>query len=561
MHLNFGGFGGQSILFLIDGERLAGETMDDVDFSRIDMSNVDHIEIVRGASSALYGSNAGGGVINIITKRPSEKWNGNLDFRIGKHGERRYMAGVSVKGKYVANTLSAMASRIESYNVHSEAGAQTRVFSTVYGNKVVNVKDQLTLQATDRLRLTARAGLYMRELPRETDAPDRYRSYSGGIRGEWDITKEDRIELAYSFDQYDKSKWRRLSALEFRSYSDVLNSVRAFYTHTFGRGDILSAGADFSHEYLLNNKLEDHTREQDSFDAFLQYDWKILSGLEAVGAIRYDWLSEGRISRVTPKISLRYSPATRLNIRAAWGMGFRAPTLKERYYEFDMAGIWIVKGDPALKPEQSHNIDISAEYSFLTYSLTAAGFLNKVKDRIATSLPYSLPEDPKQLYLNYINLADYTSAGVELTLRGAWKCGLRAELSYIYTFERNIREKSGNTFNSQYMPTRPHSLTASVDWSKEFGKDFNLTASLSGRYLSGVSNLEYKNYYDLFEGTTEVRYPGYSIWKISLMQRFPYGIKLTVAIDNIFNYKPKYYYLNSPLTDGISLTAGIGITF
>ncbi len=73
-HLNFSGFGGQSILFLVDGERLAGETMDDVDFTRLTMDNVERIEIVKGAASALYGSSASGGVINIITKPQRTSW-------------------------------------------------------------------------------------------------------------------------------------------------------------------------------------------------------------------------------------------------------------------------------------------------------------------------------------------------------------------------------------------------------------------------------------------------------------------------------------------------------
>ena len=81
-HLNFSGFGGQSILFLVDGERLAGETMDDVDFTRLTMDNVERIEIVKGAASALYGSSASGGVINIITKKASKPWTLNLNGRL-----------------------------------------------------------------------------------------------------------------------------------------------------------------------------------------------------------------------------------------------------------------------------------------------------------------------------------------------------------------------------------------------------------------------------------------------------------------------------------------------
>ena len=86
-HLNFSGFGGQSILFLVDGERLAGETMDDVDFSRLLMAGVERIEIVKGAASALYGSNALGGVVNIITKESVRPWALHLDTRWGRHNK------------------------------------------------------------------------------------------------------------------------------------------------------------------------------------------------------------------------------------------------------------------------------------------------------------------------------------------------------------------------------------------------------------------------------------------------------------------------------------------
>lgn len=66
--LNMNGFGGNAVLFLVDGERLAGETMDNVDYSRLSLDNVGRIEIVKGAASALYGANAVAGVVNIISR-------------------------------------------------------------------------------------------------------------------------------------------------------------------------------------------------------------------------------------------------------------------------------------------------------------------------------------------------------------------------------------------------------------------------------------------------------------------------------------------------------------
>lgn len=74
-----------------------------------------------------------------------------------------------------------------------------------------------------------------------------------------------------------------------------------------------------------------------------------------------------------------------------------------------------------------------------------------------------------------------------------------------------------------------------------------------------MKNVEYKDYSDMSAGTVEVRYPPYTLWKISATQSFGSHVRLSLALDNIFNYKPEYYYLNSPLTAEATFTAGISV--
>ena len=88
--INMQGFGGNSVLFLVDGERLAGETLNNVDYERLNLDNVERIEIVKGAASTLYGSSAIGGVINIITRESDDPWNLNLNSRFSEHNDQRW---------------------------------------------------------------------------------------------------------------------------------------------------------------------------------------------------------------------------------------------------------------------------------------------------------------------------------------------------------------------------------------------------------------------------------------------------------------------------------------
>ena len=76
------------MLFLVDGERIAGETYGNIDYARIPMDNIARIEIVRGASSVLYGSNAMGSVVNLITRMPVQKYEINASLRYGTPFQR-----------------------------------------------------------------------------------------------------------------------------------------------------------------------------------------------------------------------------------------------------------------------------------------------------------------------------------------------------------------------------------------------------------------------------------------------------------------------------------------
>ena len=227
-HLNFSGFGGQGVLFLVDGERLAGETMDDVDFTRLNMDNVERIEIVKGAASALYGSQAAGGVINIITQRSQQPWTLQVNARYAKHNEQRYGASFGLNRKHLNNMLTAHFNRIDNYDVHSAANPATRIISTVYGDKTLNVGDQLVWSPAENFHLTGRAGYFFRETVRSADQPERYRDFTGGLRMNWSISERDELQASYAFDQYDKSDYQRITRLDIRDYSNVQNSRAGF---------------------------------------------------------------------------------------------------------------------------------------------------------------------------------------------------------------------------------------------------------------------------------------------------------------------------------------------
>lgn len=544
--LNMSGFGGNSVLFLVDGERLAGETLDNVDYSRLNMDNVQRIEIVKGAASSLYGSNAVGGVVNIISRESQEPWSVNVNARYGAHNEQRYGGSVGFNQGRFNSLTNVQYTSIDAIDL-SEGTNNEEVgdYSKIYGNKTLNIKERLVFTAMDNLKFTGRAGYFFRERNSSESQKERYRSFTGGLKGNYNITDKDDLELSYSFDQYDKSDYLVLNDLDVRDYSNVQHTLRTLYNHTFADKHILTVGGDYMRDYLMSYQFTDGgSYTQHTADAFAQFDWNPHKKFNLIAGLRFDYFSEAKLSHLSPKLGLMYKLGN-CSLRGSYAGGFRAPTLKEMYMNFYMGNIFMIYGNPDLKPESSHNFSLSAEYMKGQHNLTVTGFYNIVDDRITTAWNQALGGQV------YTNMSRLQVAGIDANASGRYRCGISWRLSYAYTYEHIKRGEP--TLSS----TRPHTATARIAYDKDWN-NYGLSVALTGRYLSKLTTDVYTEMTS-YEETEKQTYPGYTIWKLSLAQRVWRGINITLAVDNLFNYRPDYYYSNSPSTTGTTCSLGVSL--
>lgn len=542
--LNMSGFGGSAVLFLVDGERLAGETMDNVDYNRLNLTDVGRVEIIKGASSALYGANAVGGVVNLITKENTEPWHLNVNTRYrGAGKEWRSGGNLSFNsGKWNSNT-SVQYSTKDAIRLTGPFDTESKIHE-IYGGNTLNVKERLTYRLSDRLRLIARGGYFSRVSER-SNYDDHYHDYSGGLRGVWDIDKTQNLELSYGYDQYDKARYVGGSLTHDHDYSNRQHIVHGLYNKYWGK-NVLTVGADYMHDYLTTYQFVDNEEHsQTSVDAFVQFDYNPLSWLNVVASVRDDYFSASDNNAVTSRVATMFKLKP-FSIRASYSGGFRAPTLKEMYMCFDMAGIQMIYGNPDLKPERSHNFNLALERNGRVskgvlagqYSLTLSGYYNYYGSRITTT---DYPgADGQEAGAIYANEDGVKVTGIDFNGRYRTTFGLGASVSY------NYLHVAGRSIDSQFTQPRPHSATWRIDYEKQLCSTYRLYAGLSGRYLSKpVSRYETDG--------------AYSLWKLTIRQHVWRGLDVNVIVDNLFNYKPKTYYWNSAPTDGITWSVGLSV--
>lgn len=542
--LNMSGFGGNAILFLVDGERLAGETMDNVDYNRLNLDNVGQVEIVKGASSALYGANAVGGVVNLITRESKEPWHVNVNSRYRSAGnEWRTGGDINFNSKKWNSNTSVQHTTVETIHLTDAFDTESKIHD-IYGGNTVNVKERLTYRITDDLRLIGRGGYFNRTSDR-ANYTDHYYDYTAGLRSVWQIDGNQNLEVSYSFDQYDKARYVGNSRTHDHDYTNRQHIAHALYTRFWG-SNALTVGGDFMNDYLTTYQFIDSSHHsQNTLDAFVQFDYSPLTWLNVIASVREDYFSESASNALTGRLATMFKLAP-LSIRASYSGGFRAPTLKEMYMCFDMAGIQMIYGNPDLKPERSHNFNLALERTGQirrgrlggSYSFTATGYYNYYNSRITTT---DFPgDDSREEGAIYCNEKGVKVAGLDVNARYRSIIGLGVSASY------NYLHVAGRSIDSQFTQPRPHSATWRVDYDRQFCSSYRLYASLSGRYLAKP------------ESRSETD-GSYSLWKLTLQQSVWRGMKVNFIIENLFDYKPKIYYWNSAPTAGRTWSVGLSL--
>jgi len=548
--LNMNGFGGNAVLFLVDGERLAGETMDNVDYSRLNLDNVGRIEIVKGAASALYGANAVAGVINIISRENSEPWTANVNTRYNDFNkEWRHGGSFSFNaGKWNSQT-SIQRTTSDEVQLTSPFDTESNILH-IYGGETFNVKERLTYKLSDKVKLIGRGG-YFNRISNRNNYDDHYKDYSAGLKSVMTLSENDNLEISYGFDQYDKARYVNDERTHDHDYTNRQNTVRALYSHIFGK-NTLTAGADFLNDYLTTYQFANNgSKTQNSCDAFAQFDYNPLQWLNIVASLRHDYFSASSQHATTGRLALM-TKWKGFSIRANYAGGFRAPTLKEMYMNFDMAGMQMIYGNPDLKPEKSNNFNLALEHTgrvknagFFTgqYSITLMGYYNKYDKRITTEdyADYTPGIGQPDVASRYCNEDGVGVSGIDFSVHYRSDMGLGVKLDYSYL------HVGGRSVDSQFSQPRPHTATWRLDYDRQLCSFYRINAALSGRYLSSPdTNIEKHD-------------QAYQLWKFTLQQRFLDAVNLNFTVDNLFGYKPKNYYWSSAMTTGRTFSVGLSV--
>ncbi len=504
------GMDSKYVLFLVDGERIAGEVNGDIDYSMLNMENIERIEVIKGASSSLYGSNAIGGVINIITKRISESFDGKFYSRYSKYNELFSGGGISMKKGIVGSRTSINYSSTDGYDNTPESPHDWT--QNPYSSYNINQKFEIT--PTSKLSVVPYIGYYQFERGNVSARPahDLYKNINMGVKGQY-YSGKNSYDFSYYRDRYNTYNVLELvnNQRDVVSY-DIIQTLRAQGNFNLSDRNNLIAGIEYNYENLYSIRNEGGLKGEGEQVIYLQEDLRIGSKWNIVGGIRASSHSSYGF-HAAPKISVMLKEGF-FNFRTSAGTGFRSPSLKELYMNFDHFGEWYIIGNTELKPESSRYISGSAEYSRPWNNSSVTVYRNSLTDMITDRW---LP-DSVQMTRQYQNISSATVYGIDFMTKQKIMGGLWLSAGYSYVNSHD------NQTALQLYGTTKHSGNISADYNFR-KKNYSFTAQLYCKLMG-------EKFYEITDEKTYIDRP-FSNWRFTISQEYRW-LRVSTGVDNIF---------------------------
>jgi outer membrane receptor for ferrienterochelin and colicins len=577
--LQLQGLDSQYTLILIDGVPLIGRSAGTLDLSRITLGNIKQIEIVKGASSSLYGSEALGGVVNIITETPKEPFHGDVNYRASSFNTNDI--GVTLNHKKNDLGINVFMNRFSSdgYDLNENTIARTvePFVNYTFSSKIIN-------ELSENTKLTV-SGRYYKQLQDLV--------LSETIAGESEINEwNGHILLDHTFSK----KWKGYLELYGTGYranefaDEIINGtrlddrffnqllLRPEYRVSFQPNDKTEfvGGIGITHETLDRTDFS----EKPVFNApyiYAQFDHRFLEKFNLIIGARYDSHNEYR-SQFSPKAALRYGFNDKLVAKGSVGYGFKAPDFRQLFFDFTNSTVgYTVLGNEAallalerldnqgqianvlvplsifeneLTPENSVSINLGFDYKIFTdLSLSVNFFRNTINDLIDTRIIAN--KNNGQNVFSYFNINEVYTQGIEADF--TWKPGknLKIQGGYqlLYAKDREAEDafENGEVF-ARLRPGSPSFELSSNDYFGLFNRsrhianfkvfykmpEWKADANLRTTYRSkfGLFDSNANGYLDNFDEFVD----GFAIVDFAINKSIFENYKVGFGVDNLLGF-------------------------
>ncbi len=591
--LRLNGLGNKYILILINGQKLSGDISNNVDLNRINMARVKRIEVLDGAASSLYGSDAIAGVINIITDQPTQHMvSVTSDTRVSGHGVLTEAISLDIYKNGFGSYTSFSHDQADSYQNNNQEyvkGSDTEPQQTIaplftgYRSNIIGQK--FTYSPNQHLALNA--GLdysykitdrpnTQKDIVGGTDYEMRYKGFRWNVGGIYKFTAKNSLQADFVVDRFRYGKEYDVETktnqvgdyVQSKKQRMMEGQLKAILGLTKNSTTIF--GANWRQENLAasSGNIDQHVY---SLAAYAQHEMKFLKDFTATLGLRLTH-HETFNQHLTPKATLMYAPGN-FRFRATYSAGFRAPGLDELYYHYfsvNRGKAQISFGNKDLKPEKSNYFSLNAEYRTQQIAVSITSYMNRINDMVVKQnvdvddatrkmLLEEFPEmtqdqaDKMVSYALYQNSDKGDVKGLQVNVSANIFDGFNLSANYVYTYARTKSEDEWTVLERSIR----HAATITANYHHTWGR-YGLNVNLNGR-------LQSKTYYT---GSYEDA-PGFGVWNLHTTHsldvlRWAY-LEPSIGVDNIFNKvdrridsSTRKYALFSP---GLMLVVGLKLTF